>query len=79
VFVSHFVERIAAMPQVNQTVKFTFKDLQDLAIERAKSIVREQTGKDTTGSSSVQFSGHDVEGDKYAVEATVNFQCNGKL
>lgn len=66
------------MPQLQQTVSFSHEDITKMLHEKAKEQIKEATGKDPTGSSSITMKAKEGEGLPTNVEATVNFNCNGK-
>jgi hypothetical protein len=64
------------MAQLLQVVNISHVDLTQLALDRAKALIREETGKDPTGSSEIKFT---VAGgpDKPESSCTVTFRANG--
>jgi hypothetical protein len=71
---------------LEQVVTFDHKQLMDMALEKAKERIKEETGKDPTGSSRIEIShGKENEesinpstGGKVNYCATVRFLCNGQ-
>jgi hypothetical protein len=77
---------VMAAGALEQVVTFTHQQLMDMALEKAKELIKEQTTKDPTGSSIIQFShgqenestSNPLKGGKTDYSCTVRFMCNGK-